>query len=188
MRGTYAAAVAGMIAALIGDAHADPTARSVSLFGLTLGSPSTIAACALPKQQFMCLVPDQLVTQTLGKNGGVWYDVHYDPAKRPDYAARDYFEVEIANGLVEEITIFTTGIASQREVLDKMVAKFGWPKEGGEQRKIVVHGSSFNSLFVKWHIGNDRVVWISAQDGDGLGIIGATTNDALRDAPGTPQL
>lgn len=188
MNGKYAIAFVGMLAACVGSAQAAQTASPVSLFGLTLGAPPTIPACAPPKQLFMCLVPDRVLTQTLGGNGGVWYDVHYDPAKRPDYVARDYFEVEIARGLVEEITIVTTGVASQREVLDKMIAKFGWPKEGGKQGKITVQGSRFNSLVVKWQIGSDRVVWISAETGSGLEIIAASTGDVLREAPGTPQL
>lgn len=148
---------------------------SASLFGVDVGHPLALPACPLKRTPGILFTKETYVIDTEKQKSICWTinDDHVVPlqpptdggvkanfviGQRPTYMSEFDFSVGVANGVVDSVTVFTSGIDRQDEVFAALVSKYGKPDKQQPGRWMNDSGAYLDVIHAQWQFSDGSVV------------------------------
>lgn len=148
----------------------DGKALPMDVFGIVVGSPINIPKCA--------------EDNGVGTNKECWYRNSYTAdgdveiatprsAPLPSWVRR--ISVQIIDGNVEGIQIYTMGSDVQQDVLQALLAKYGKPTELDHKDMQTLGGATFKSVSAYWQSGSIAVLFSGVDNNIDNGVVRIVT-------------
>lgn len=168
-------------------AQAADLPQHASLFGVTIGQPLSVAKC-------------QVSTGTLGFSKAVQgdevcsyqkfpdlpqsIDLYFPKNGQPSFVPGMFrsFQATVRDGTVKKLKTFTTGLASQDEILKTLSDKYGNPAVLLRHDAQNLMGASFQTIEAHWEVGKDVVNFLGAIAVDAGSIEVITADEVARDS------
>lgn len=159
--------------------------RHASLFGISLGEPLNMPACEMPAgaSTISRPTPSSTLCAVQRPSRPERIEIYFAKDEHPDFVPgiERKFYATVRDGSVQKVQTFTTGLASQEQVLEMLNSKFGKPALLRHIEAQNLMGAKFDTIDARWNVGTDVVSFIGAMAADGGSIEVETAEQAALD-------
>lgn len=154
----------------------------ISLYGIELGKALAIPECKsslVSAGEGFCFKAEANTVANLlppAPHEMREFSIHFEKEHRPSISRFESFNVQVADGVVQEIGVLTNGLGSQAEALKQLTEKFGKPDRLDVVQVQNSFGAKFDAVHADWGtVGGNMVQLIGTLSKLDNGVIVATT-------------
>ena len=151
----------------------------LGLFGIDVNASWNVKECGW--------VQTTCFTRASPSGSAITYTVELRGSPQPDFLKFGNFNIVVEDNKIQQIMIFTKGIASQDEVLAELIVKFGEARKFEKNSVQNGFGASFISADCTWTLAGGALEFQGIMGDANTGVITATSSSYQEKLDKQPQ-